>query len=394
MSDATPLDNLTVHEDTDIGWCEATPPNETVDADGQPSVEALGFAASDPDAPSVRRYDHPEVATLRAHLREHNGIRGLEICAPDEIERIVRIFRRDGFVVVRDLLDEAQLQTFRDGCARVLRDLLEIPGIGERKYLTESFRLPHRYSYGTASASRQLLHDPAWASMIDLPTTTPILAAMFGNRDYYVIGSGGDLCLPGAVEYQVLHTDFTDDAAITPARIEQAKSLGIDVRTDAHGALNPLSTQKLLTWTPPLITINFCMSELTWENGPIRHIPGTHTMPFHAPGQPDEPPWMRLSTLVGAPPGAGVFRDSRAWHGATPNVSRQVRALPNVEYAAAWVENDELFKETMPHDTWETLSAHAQHISRRVVAPPGVWPAGAGAMHPTATARAAIKEGE
>ena len=47
---------------------------------------------------------------------------------------------------------------------------------------------------------------------------------------------------------------------------------------------------------------------------------------------------MRLSTLVGAPAGAGVFRDTRAWHGATPNVSREIRAMPNVEYGAPWLE--------------------------------------------------------
>ena len=199
------------------------------------------------------------------------------------------------------------------------------------------------------------------------------------------------MCLPGAIEYQVLHTDFPDNAAISDARIERGRALGIDVRTTNDGQMNPLSMQKLLAWTPPIVTINFCMSDLTWENGPIRHIPGTHTMPFRAPGQPDEPPWMRLSTLVGAPAGAGVFRDSRAWHGATPNVSRQIRALPNAEYAAPWVEDEVQFEQTMPYEIWEGLSDHGKRIARRVVAPEGTWPAGAGEMHPLASLREAIK---
>ena len=45
----------------------------------------------------------------------------------------------------------------------------------------------------------------AWASQIDLPTTTPILKRLFGSDDYVCHGAGGDLCLPGAVEYQHLH---------------------------------------------------------------------------------------------------------------------------------------------------------------------------------------------
>ena len=57
---------------------------------------------------------------------------------------------------------------------------------------------------------------------------------------------------------------------------------------------------------------------------PIRQIPGTHTNVQLPPLTGEEPEWMRLSTVVGAPAGSGVFRDHRAWHGATPNL-RYVR---------------------------------------------------------------------
>jgi hypothetical protein len=99
---------------------------------------------------------------------------------------------------------------------------------------------------------------------------------------------------------------------------------------------------------------------------------------------------MRWSTLVGAPAGAGVFRDNRAWHGATPNLSREVRALPNIEYAPSWVEESRFMK-TMPHDIWETLTPHAQKICRLIKEAPGIWPAGAGVMHPSTTQRLAAK---
>ena len=139
--------------------------------------------------------------------------------------------------------------------------------------------------------------------------------------------------------------------------------------------------------TPPTVIINFLMCDLTWENGPIRQIPGTHTAQQSPPEPADEPEWMKHSTLVGALAGAGVFRDNRAWHGATPNLSREVRALPNVEYAAPW-RSSHGFKKVMPHGIWETLTPHVQKLCDWIKADPGVWPAGAGIMHPLASKRA------
>ena len=221
------LDNLKIYGETSVGWDAATPPNETTDDDGRPYIPELKTGQVDPRAPRTRRYDDPDVQRLREVFRAKNGINGLEICEPHEVERATRIFYRDGFVVVNNLLDAERLSTWREASARVLRQILEIKGEGGRKYLTETGRLPHRYSYGTASASRELLHDPVWASMIDLPTTTPILTRIFGTADYFVRGAGGDLCLPGAVEYQGLHADTRDTFEITPARREQAERVGI-----------------------------------------------------------------------------------------------------------------------------------------------------------------------
>jgi hypothetical protein len=382
------LANLAVHGETSVGWDAKTPPNETVDEDGNPFPIERGFGVPDPSAPARRVYDDPEVEQLRAHLKANNGIRGLEICTPEEVYRAARIFRRDGFVVVRDLLNAEQLERWRDGCARVLRQILAIPGRDGRKYVTETGRLPHRYSFGTSSASRQLLHEPEWAAMIELPTTRPILEAIFGSADYRVIGAGGDLCLPGAVEYQHLHADIQDDQQIDAGRLVQARGLGVEVPDDPN-ELDFATARMILERTPPLVTINFLMSDLTWENGPIRQIPGTHASVQRPPSTKWEPDWMKTSTLVGAKAGDGVFRDNRAWHGATPNLSREIRALPNVEYGAPWFTGR--FGKTMPHEMWDTLSPYAQHLARDVVSEPGVWPAGAGVMHPLANERRRIK---
>ena len=340
----------------------------------------------DPYAPNARAYDSPEVVELREYLKANNGITGLDICEPHELDRIASVFFRDGFVVVANILSADQLATFREGSSRILREILAYPGTDNRKYVTETGRLPHRYSYGTASASRQLLHDSVWAQMVDLPTTTPILKTLFGSNDYAVIGAGGDLCLPGAIEYQHLHRDIQESFALSDKRLKQATQLGLKFQAETAEQLS-LKEQRMVTdFTPPLITINFLMSDLTYENGPIRQIPGTHTSTQEPPPPSAEPPWMRLSTLVGAQAGAAMFRDNRGWHGATPNLSKEIRSLPDVEYGAPWWSSEQIAK-TMPFEMWMTLTEHAKHICRFVKAEPNVWPAGAGVMHPLAQGR-------
>lgn len=383
------LADLAVHGETDVGWDARTPPNETVDDHGSPFPLDRGFGQPDPRAPGRRVYDDPQVAELRADLHERNGLRGLEICRPDEVARAARIFRRDGFVVVRDLLDAGQLERWRKGCARILKQLLEVPGLDGRKYVTETGRLPHRYSYGTSSASRQMVHDPDWAAMIDLPTTTPILTEIFGSGEYLCWGGGGDLCLPGAIEYQQLHGDIRDAQNLPEERLRQARALGVELRTDNDSNELTLHTRRLIIErTPPLVTVNFLMTDLTRENGPIRQIPGSHAFAQSPPALEDEPEWMRLSTLVGASAGAGVFRDNRAWHGATPNLGLEIRAMPNIEYVPNWFPRESL-AQVMPHEVWETLSEHGMRICRLIKTEPGVWPRGAGVMHPLAAERLA-----
>ncbi|MGH6985273.1 MAG: phytanoyl-CoA dioxygenase family protein [Caulobacteraceae bacterium] len=383
---------LKVFGKSEIGWCAATPPNETTDDDGRPLIREAGFSAADPRAPKRRVWDDPEVVALRERLRSSNGLPGLEIVAPEEIERARRLFQRDGFVVVKDLLDPGRLDAFRAASARVLEAILAIPGFDGRRYVTETNRLPHRYSYGTASASRQLLHEETWAQMIDLPTTTPILTALFGGEDYQVLGAGGDLCLPGAIEYQTLHSDNREPWTLSDGRLAKARALGIELRRDETGELTARTRQLVFERVAPRITINFLMSDQTSENGPIRTIPGTQARSGSPPTQAQEPDWMRFATIVGAPAGAGVFRDPRAWHGGTPNVSREIRAMPNVEYVAGWAEETVSPRVSMPFEIWERLSPHARRISERVHTAPGEWPAGAGVMHPLAAERSRAKE--
>jgi len=313
----------------------------------------------------TRDYDDPHVVAYREKLAQHNGIRGLEVLDPTEVERAAQLFHRDGFVVVRDAIVGEQLERLRRACDRAIDAMLDVDptcaaggGAGG---------LPHRFSFGSSSASRHMLHVDEWVELVDMPTTTPILEAIFGSPNYILIGAGGDIAMPGAIEYQGLHSD--------------------NVWTELHDPSGRITTRELQV---PAVTINFPMIDLTTENGPTRQIPGTQNSRDPIPNLADEPEWMKLSTLCHAPAGSAIFRDLRAWHGGTPNISRDVRAAPNVEYFAPWFRSEAVIR-SMPYEQWKKLSPHGQRISRYVMCGKGETVIGAGYIHPRAKMREAFK---
>lgn len=154
------------------------------------SVHDLGWAQASADA----------FAKKREYLAANNGIRGLERLQPTDIDDAVRIFYRDGFVVIENALNEEQLTLLKEASERVIREVLA------KDKNRQGNRGSHRYSFGSASLTGQLLHEPAWAMLVDLPTVTPVITAIFGSRDYILRGAGGDFCLPGASTYQPLHS--------------------------------------------------------------------------------------------------------------------------------------------------------------------------------------------
>ncbi len=319
--------------------------------------EHLNLVAGDPRCAGwTRAYDDPNVVALRERLQERGGIPGLEVVAPDDVERAVTLFHRDGFVAVRDALDPDRLEALRAAVAEVVAVIEAADPDGAVG--GGAGGLPHRYSFGGTSASRHMFHRPEWCALIDTPVTTPILTAIFGSSDYIAYGCGGDLALPGAIEYQGLHSD--------------------NVWTELHDPVGGVSIRDLPV---PVVHVNFPLVDLTPENGPIRQIPGTHRSRAPIPSLADEPEWMRLSTVCPLPAGAAIVRDARCWHGGTPNLSGDIRAMPNVEYMAPWFRSEALVR-SMSFDTWSTLSPHAQRLCRYIVCDPGEAVIGEGFTHP------------
>jgi hypothetical protein len=286
-----------------------------------------------------------EIVAKRGYLEDHNGITGLEILEPTDIERAVQLFRRDGFVVVADALDSAQVDFLRQGVVEVADQIVaaDTANTGNRG--------SHRYSFGGSSVTRSMLHRPEWQMLIDLPTVTPILTSIFGSSDYMVRSGSGDFCLPGATEYQPLHADMRDyaDAETTPF-------------SSFYDPRGHISTRDLPC---PYVCVNFLPTVQTPLNGPTRQIPGSQHSRQPYPTLEEEPEWMRLSTVCPAPAGAVQIRDVRAWHGGTPNLSDELRAIPNIEYYAPWFREPVI--PGISYDDHRRLSEHAQRLTRFVM---------------------------
>ena len=180
--------------------------------------------------------------------------------------------------------------------------IMDVEADAGRLYMHETGRLPHRYSYGSSAATRQQSGWIEWASLVDLPTTTPILETIFGGRNNYVVtGMGGEIALPGSMEYQRLHQDGAEPSLLPDGRSAHAEELtainaqlppqGTDPTGGNGDELDSLAWQRrALELTPGLVTINFLVSDMTTENGPIRQIAGSHTSTQPIPKPADEPP--------------------------------------------------------------------------------------------------------
>lgn len=178
---------------------------------------------------------------------------------------------------------------------------------------------------------------------------TPVLRRIFGPDGYVCAGAGGDFVLAGEEQYQCLHSDLN--------------APGSHARAEA-----------------PVVTVNVTVTPLTWENGPMRIIPGTHRLPPHSWLPPDElaedEAW-RLFTFCPLPSGCAIVRDNRTWHGGTPNLSGEPRFLPNCEFAAPWWcrgATSSLWRnpwilapQCMPERVYEGLSEHGRRVCRRVL---------------------------
>ena len=282
----------------------------------------------------------------RAYLEANSGIKGLIILEPSDAKRAVELFRRDGFVVISNVLNDEQTEILAGGCDAVVSEILAL------EQTRHGNRGSHRYSFGGSSLTRSQLHRPEWQMLLDIAVVTQVVTQIFESPDYVLRAASGDFCLPGATQYQPLHSDVRDwkDGVATPF-------------SAFHDPRRQLTIRDLPC---PYLCVNFLPQAVTHLNGPTRQIPGTQHSRVQIPSLADEPEWMRLSTVCPAPAGAVMIRDVRAWHGGTPNVSEAMRAIPNLEFYAPWFR--EPIVPGITYGDYRKLSDHAQRVVRHCVA--------------------------
>ena len=290
--------------------------------------------------------DDPRVVELQKYLTANNGIKGLEILQPDNVSRAVELFHRDGFVAVSDILNAEQVAILAAGCDEVVKQIVDLDQDHKGN------RGSHRYSFGGSSLTRSQLHHPAWQMLLDIPAVTLLLNAIFGSPNYTLRAASGDFCLPGAVDYQPLHSDIRDWVD--------------DKRSPFSAFYDPLGHMSIRDLPCPYVCVNFLPQDVTELNGPTRQIPGTQHSRIQIPSLKDEPEWMRLSTVCPVPAGSIMIRDVRAWHGGTPNVSEKMRAIPNLEIYAPWFR--EPIVPGITYRDFRQLSATAQRLVQHCVA--------------------------
>jgi len=301
------------------------------------------------NSPSDSKRDAPQIRTkaqLASHLETHNGLQGLELVKPTDTERAVRLFHRDGFVVIENILNDDQIAQLNEGCDSVINEVVALDpersgnrGIG-------------RYSFGGCSLTRSQLHRSAWQMLLEIRTASDVLDALFGSTQYALRAASGDFCLPSTETYQRLHSDVRDYTS--------AKTSPFSAFHDPQGHMT------IRDLPCPYICLNFLPQELTRLNGPTRQIPGTQQSRAPIPSLNDEPEWMRLSTLCPVPAGSVVVRDVRAWHGGTPNLTDATRSIPNLEFYAPWFR--EPIVPGISYADYRQLSEHAQYLARFCVA--------------------------
>lgn len=270
-----------------------------------------------------------------------SGLRDLDHIVVDPFSpgfafRAAQLVRRFGVCVLPGVLSNEAVEQWRGACEHLTR---RATAAARKHGWMPGSRGNLRFSFGLAHKTGHTVHRKEWATQIaGSQAVLEVLSALWGGWDSYrCLGAGGDCVLPSCNTYQRLHSDFGyHDTSVEP----------------------------------PFISVNYTLADLTWANGPTRFVLGTtRRNPKTVPSLQQEAPESLLSTLCPVASGSAIIRDVRCWHGGTPNVSKDPRFLPGLEYEPRSIPYDAAEKgRPLPLSVFQRLEPEAQSLCADLVA--------------------------
>eukprot|EP00929_Paragymnodinium_shiwhaense_P071841 TRINITY_DN36488_c0_g1_i1.p1 TRINITY_DN36488_c0_g1~~TRINITY_DN36488_c0_g1_i1.p1 ORF type:complete len:454 (-),score=57.01 TRINITY_DN36488_c0_g1_i1:64-1401(-) len=251
----------------------------------------------------------------------------------------LRLFRRNGFVVVRMLVPEDTCRRLRVACESAEREIRDVDPEGNRG--------SNRWSFAVASLTGSTVHEAGWSDLLRCKPLMTFMHYLMPSGGTCVL-AGGDFVTGGEQRVQRIHSDLPD-------------------------------SRPLATFPAPYIAANVAVHDVTADNGPMRMIPGTQAVGQMAvrrglslPGIWEEPTSWYESRLHDLGVGDVIFRDVRTLHGGTENNCTSTRFLPSLEFALdEYLDSSPgwTVSAAMPDDVYETLPVWAQKWCRRTVLP-------------------------
>jgi len=211
----------------------------------------------------------------------------LNVDITQEVEDDVAFFKRWGYLVVEDAIQESEVEDFRRGLDNVF-------SVKKEQFIHEL-----------------LEQDECFTPLLENPKVLHRMQAILGSC-IQLHSATGRIVMPGA-EDQNWHRDVP---------------WPVSPEGTPYGAL------------PGQINCGFYLDELTDENGPIVIVPGSHRVPFRPPtchaNFPDE---LRIHAL----PGQAIMFDGCLYHRGAANRSQNRRRVCLMCYQPAWMKSREPF---------------------------------------------------
>ncbi|ROO87046.1 ectoine hydroxylase-related dioxygenase (phytanoyl-CoA dioxygenase family) [Actinocorallia herbida] len=263
--------------------------------------------------PQVHRLEDLATDLARTHRSDHGGDRGVDA---GRLESELTALRRDGYVVLPDLLSSAEL----DGLRAAVTPLLGPRG----RNAFEGHRTRRVYSVlaKTRAADRLVDHPHVLALLDRLLRPNYLLSQL----QIISIGPGEDAQLP-----------HPDDGFYPVPRPRKALSVA---------------------------TI-WALDDFTEENGATVVVPGSHRWPDGRQPVDADP-----RTAAVMPAGSCILFLGTLWHGGGANRTGRPRLAATAQYCEPWLRTQEAFALSTPRDTARAVSPDIRRMLGYSIHPP------------------------